>query len=35
MSKSTVYRQDTDKTKKIIVQVYSWKSYFKFLNRHV
>ena len=35
MRESTVYRQDTDKTKKINVQVYSWKYYFKFLNRHV
>ena len=35
MRESTVYRQDTDKTKKISLQVYSWKNHFKFLNRHV
>ena len=35
MREITVYRQDTDKTKKVNAQVYSWKHYFKFLNRHV
>ena len=35
MRESTVYRQDTDKTKKVNAQVYCWKYYFQFLNRHV
>ena len=35
MRESTAYRQDTDKTRKINAQVYCWKYYFKFLNRHV
>ena len=35
MRESTAYRQDTDKTRKINAQVYCWKHYFKFLNRHV
>ena len=35
MRESTVYRQDSDKTKKVNVPLYCWKYYFKFLNRHV
>ena len=35
MRESTHSRQDTDKTKKVNAQVYCWKYYFKFLNRHL
>ena len=34
MRESTAYRRDTDKTRKVNAQVYCWKYYFQFLNRH-